>query len=185
MTNDQEGKIGKLPGGHRGQIPRGIKGANGQGGERGKFPGGGVKGENSQRANGTKNCTGGALPLFPIAIVRPCPQICIPQLDEAGSFIAEKGLDIQWNPHNYNFAPSVQYNWERNQSTLYPLAPLQQQHPTTPLASPQPVNPSSPLHQAPMRQLHSPHCTTPNPYQPSMATLSTQDQIPSLNPNLN
>ena len=45
----------------------------------------------------------------------------IPQLDGAGSFIAENGLYIHVRtPHVYNFATLV--HWERNQST--PLAPI-------------------------------------------------------------
>ena len=99
----------------------------------------------------------------------------IPLLDGNGSFIAEKRLDIHVRTsHVYDFAPPEQYNWGRNQSTLL----VQQRHPSPSPAASQPVNPSSPLSDDLPNH-------NPNPYQPSMATLSTQDQISSLNPNLN
>ena len=70
-----------------------------------------------------------------------------PQLDGAGSFISENGLDIQVR---------IPYVYDQSSS----LAPVQQLLPTPPPAAPQPVNPSSPLPEAHIRQLQ---LTPPQP----------------------
>ena len=98
----------------------------------------------------------------------------IPHVDGAVSFIAKQGLD----PLVSEFLPLVQCNCECHQSTPLALASSFTQPKPRLLHSLRVENLSTLPHPSlPLTDSSNPPHHNPNPYQPSMATLLTQDKI--------